>query len=654
LTTSTAQSDVDRVRDATDLLRLIGDHIALRPAGREHVGLCPFHDDRRPSLHVVTHKNQAFYKCFACGASGDCFRFVMDYHKMEFPEALQYLADRAGIRLQPRTARPDSDGAPRRSDLQKAVAFACAFFQRTLREPIAGAAARELITRRGLSDAMVEQFMLGCAPDRFDGFLQTLQGKTSARRTALAAGLLKQRAASPPGAPGAPGDGLYDTFRNRLIFPICDEVGRPIAFGGRIINPDDVPKYLNSPESVLFHKSKTLFGLHLAKQAIIQSDQAIVTEGYTDVIACHQVGITNVVGTLGTALTTEHGRLLSRLCDTVVLVFDGDEAGRKAADRAVEVFFAQPVDVRICVLPDGLDPDDLLREEDGPQRFDAAVAGAVDALQYKLQRFETRLGEATGLSGRQKRLEQFLVELAGLGFNAMQGVRKRLVITHLADLLQVSIADIERALPKRGPRAAPRPAPHAADSAAEHAPAAPQPLLPDATAVADVSRARRIAERDLLGILLFEPAAGTHELLSDDDVLPAVTETIAPHVFLDAPCRRIAEVIFPILRQGDQFTMPQLLGQLSDETTRGLAARLFFDGRQRCGGDEAAAAGELRAACQTLEACLAREAYDRHLTTFRSAPHATERATGQSVLDLIRKRQEQGDLPGAISQGARS
>ncbi|MDY7108961.1 MAG: DNA primase [Planctomycetota bacterium] len=654
MTTSTAQSDVDRVRDATDLLRLIGDHIALRPEGREHVGLCPFHDDRRPSLHVVTHKNQAFYKCFACGASGDCFRFVMDYHKMEFPEALQYLADRAGIKLRPRSAKPESTDAPRRSDLQKAVAFACDFFQRTLREPVAGAAAREVINRRGLSDAMVEQFLLGAAPDRFDGFLQRLGGKASALRTARAAGLLKERSGTAPGAPGAPGADLYDTFRNRLVFPICDEVGRPIAFGGRIIDPDDVPKYLNSPETMLFHKSKTLYGLHLAKQAIIQSNQAIVTEGYTDVIACHQGQITNVVGTLGTALTAEHGRLLSRLCDTVVLVFDGDEAGRKAADRAVEVFFAQPVDIRICVLPDGLDPDDLLKQDEGPQRFRDAVAGAIDALQYKLQRFEARLGEASGLSGRQKRLEQFLAELADLGFNGMQGVRKRLVITHLADLLHVSIADIERSLPQRRPRSAPRSAQPAAESAAEHAPAAPQPLLPDAAAGPDISRARRIAERDLLAILLFEPAAGTHQLLSDEDVLPAVTEIIRPVDFIDPPSRCLAELVFPKLREGATFTMPQLLGELGDETTRGLASRLFFDGRQRCAGDEAAAAGELRNACQTLRACIARETYERQMTTFRSAPRAPERATGESVIDLIRKRQEQGDLPGAISHGARS
>jgi DNA primase len=648
LTTSTAQPDVDRVRDATDLLRLIGDHIALRPQGREHVGMCPFHDDHRPSLHVVTHKNQAFYKCFACGASGDCFRFVMDYHKMEFPEALQYLADRAGIKLRPRTARPDSPDAPRRSDLQKAVAFACEFFQRTLHEPVAGAAARQIIKQRGLNDAMVEQFMIGCAPDRFDGFLQKLGGKASARRTALAAGLLRDRAGS------APGSDLYDTFRNRLIFPICDEVGRPIAFGGRIIKPDDVPKYLNSPESTLFHKSRTLYGLHLAKQPIIQSNQVIVTEGYTDVIACHQAGNTNVVGTHGTARTADHARVLSRLCDTVVLVFDGDEAGRKAADRAVEVFFAQPVDIRISVLPDGLDPDDLLKQDNGSERFRDAVAGAVDALQYKLQRFEARLGETGGLSGRQKRLEQFLTELADLGFNAMQGVRKRLVITHLADLLHVSIADIERALPRGRPRPAPRPAGNTAQSAAGHAPADTPSLLPDTVAAPDVSRARRIAERDLLAVLLFEPAAGTRPLLSDDDVLPGVTEMVKTADFIDPPSRRIADVIFPWLSDAGEFSMPQLLGQLGDETTRAVASGLFFHGQQRCGGDEAAAAGELRAACATLRACIARETYERQLTSFRAASGAPGSAAGESVIDLIRKRQEQGDLPGAISQGARS
>jgi DNA primase len=625
-------------------VRLIGDHVALRPQGREHVGICPFHEDHRPSLHVVTHKSQAFYKCFACGASGDCFRFVMDYHKMDFPEALRYLADRAGITLRPRTAAPTTGDAPRRADVQKAVAFACEFFQRNLRDPVTGAAAQATIARRGLSEQMVGQFMLGFAPDRFDGFLQKLGGKPSALRTALAAGLIKERAGS------APGTDRYDTFRNRLIFPICDDVGRPIAFGGRIINPDDVPKYLNSPETALFHKSRTLYGLHLAKRQIIQSKQAIVTEGYTDVIACHQAGITNVVGTLGTALTADHARILSRL------VFDGDEAGRKAADRAVEVFFTEPVDIRICVLPDGLDPDELLKQEEGERRFHEAVEHAVDALEYKLHRFGAQLGEAGGLSGRQKHLQQFLAELADLGFNSMQGVRKRLVITRLADLLHVSIADIERAVPRRTRRAASRPGGTVAASAAEATTAAAgsQPLLAADSDSPAISRARSLAERELLAILLFEPAVGTRPILSDDDVLPAITDVVKPQDFIEPANRRIAEIIFPHLKSGAGLTMPQLLAQLADEAARALASGLFFEGRQRCGGDETAAAAVLRDATEALRSCIARGDYERHIASFRASEGGENAAGGENVLDLIRKRQQQGDLPAAISQGARS
>lgn len=657
MTTSTAQSDVDHVRDATDLVRLIGDHVALRAQGREYVGICPFHEDHRPSLHVVTHKGQAFYKCFACGASGDCFRFVMDYHKLDFPEALRYLADRAGIKLRPRAAEPAAGDGPRRSDLQKAVVFAGEFFQRTLGDPLAGAAARQVIEQRGLNESMVQHFMLGCAPNRFDGFLKTLAGKPSALRTALAAGLLKERNGSAPGAD------FYDTFRNRLIFPICDDVGRPIAFGGRIINPDDVPKYLNSPETVLFHKSRTLYGLHLAKRQIIQSKQAIVTEGYTDVIACHQAGITNVVGTLGTALTAEHARLLSRLCDTVVLVFDADEAGRKAADRAVEVFFAQPVDIRICVLPDGLDPDDLLKQDGGPERFRDAVTRSVDALEYKTQVYRQALPEMAGISARQHQLEQCIADLSQFGFHLLQGTRKPFVLDALADLFGVKLRDVEAVLsrqPRRrrfGGDRPQSPQTNAGEPTALHA----ESLLPTPAESAAVSRARRIAEHELLGILLFEPAAGARPLLSDEDVLPAVTEIVKPADFIDPPSRRIADIIFPWLSDAGEFSMPQVLGQLADEATRSIASRLFFDGQKRCGGDEAAAAGELRTACQALHACIAREAYERQMTTFRSARNASGGAPGapvsgaaESVIELIRKRQEQGDLPGAISQGARS
>jgi DNA primase len=410
------QSDIDAVRESTDLIRLIGEHIALKPRGREHVGVCPFHDDHSPSMAVVTHKGNAFYKCHACGAGGDAFDFVMNYHKMEFGEALRLLADRAGIKLQPRPSEAATESGPGRADLRKVNSFAASFYDRALRDEAQGAVGRAMIQQRGISAEMVQAFGLGMAPDSWDALAGLVARRGLPESAFVAAGLLKHR---------TNGAGLYDSFRNRLIFPICDELGQPIAFGARKLNPDDEPKYLNSAESSVFSKSRTLFGLHLAKRAIMDSRQVIVTEGYTDVIACHQAGITNVVGTLGTALTREHAKVLSRLCDTVVMLFDGDDAGQKAADRAISVFFSEPVDVRICVLPDNLDPDELLKQDDGAERFVAATANSIDALAFKFRRFQQKIAPSTGISARQKLLESFLAELGELGFAAMQGVRKR-------------------------------------------------------------------------------------------------------------------------------------------------------------------------------------------------------------------------------------
>jgi DNA primase len=656
---TSGNTDIDRVRDATDLVRLVGEHIALTPKGREHVGLCPFHDDRRPSLAVVSHKGDAFYHCFACGASGDCFRFVMEYLKMDFGEALRYLADRAGVTLTPRESRPaglEATGAgPSRDELRRASAFAADHFRTTLRDERIGADARRVIEERGISAAMVEQFDLGAAAPGFDGLRTRLGASQAAERIALAAGLLRQRT-------GGDSAGCYDTFRNRLMFPIHDDVGRVIAFGGRVIDPEDQPKYLNSPENALFDKSRTLYGLHLAKRPIIESRRAIVTEGYTDVIACHQAGVTNVVGTLGTALTAEHAKALSRLCDTVVLVFDGDEAGRKAADRAVETFFTEPVDVRICVLPDGLDPDELLKGDDGVERWRTAVDDAAEALEYKLARFEATLGGVGGLSARQKHLEAFLRELGGLGFGTLQGVRKRFVVNRLSELFQVSIADVERAVPRRPARSgAAAPGPVASREAAP-----PETLIDDAP---PVPRARRLAEEELLALLLFDPETAV-----------AVSAAVTPVDFLDPACRRIAEVLMPRLEAGAGATrdgstgMRHLLADLPDDAARATAARLFREGRERVGADEQTIDEMLERSAATLRRCIDTARYTQQVDALRAsrraAPGASAEEEGEGdgvggessgdaesidvVLDQIRKRTEHGHLPAAISQGVRS
>ncbi|MFK7960131.1 MAG: DNA primase [Phycisphaerales bacterium] len=433
--------DVERVRDATDLVRLIGEHVKLDRKGREHVGVCPFHDDSSPSMHVVSHKGPGFYKCFACGASGDCFTFVKEYHRIEFREALQMLAERAGIPLQPLGGRGSSgrtSDQPTRNDLLEACRFALGFFRQTLAHPQRGTTGRDVIEQRGISPEMVEAFGIGYAPPGFDNLRERIEQSDIAVRSAVGAGLLKRRDSG----------GNYDAFRNRLMFPIGDEMGRPVAFGARIIDPEDTPKYLNSPETRIFNKSATLFGLHLARRAIVDAGHAIITEGYTDVIACHQAGVANVVGTLGTALTPDHAERLARSTDRAVLVFDGDTAGQKAADRAVAVFFRSNVDVRVCILPDGKDPDDFLREH-GAEGFRAQVDGAEDALRWKLGRFRAAADPSAGVSAREQALSAFLDDLTDLGFAAMSTVRRQLVLDQLQRLLRIPVVELDGQLRRR-------------------------------------------------------------------------------------------------------------------------------------------------------------------------------------------------------------
>jgi DNA primase len=630
-----SETDIDRVRDAIDLVQLIGEHVALQPKGREHVGLCPFHEDRRPSMTVVTHKGNAFYKCHACGASGDTFTFVMEYHRLDFGAALRFLAERAGITLEGRMSQEPHDGSSR-SQLKAANGFAATFFQQTLKDPVAGAAARAVIEKRRIAPDVATTFGLGAAPDAWDGLTRRLSAKPSALTTAVEAGLLRTREDG----------GHYDWFRNRLIFPIADETGSIVAFGGRSIDPADDPKYLNSPDTPVFNKSRTLYGLSQAKRAIVRTKRAIVTEGYTDVIACHQAGFDNAVSTLGTALTKEHGRVLSRLCDTVVLVFDGDEAGQKAADRGVEIFFAEPVDIRICVLPDGLDPDELLSAPDGAQRFQDALDSANEALAYKLDRFAGHLEQTQGLSARQKLLEGFLAELGQLGIGNLSGVRRRLIMAQLAQMLGVGIEHVDRALPRNvrtATRSTDQPSVETATDSAQLYVDEPQAIAP---------RACRLAERDLLAVLIYEPSLRAQSVLIDKETSLPLTEAIDAEMFRDEAARRIATVVFDWFNDDRAFSVQQLLAELTEPTVQQLATKLYFEGQRSCGNDEQTAIEALQNAVAAMTAHAEKRKYQERSAEYR---HNTDHESAlEAAKELLELRRRQGAIASAIPVGVRS
>jgi DNA primase len=597
-------SDRDKVLDATDLVALVGEHVALKPKGREHVGLCPFHDDRSPSMAVVTHKGGAFYKCFACGAGGNAIDFVMNFHKMGFGDALRYLAGRAGIELQQRQERDRDDGGLRKDDLYRANQLALKMYRRLLADPAEGAAARRVLEERRIAPASIEAFQIGYAPDRRDAIEDALQRATRHLRS-TGAGLRD----GPPSieaflAAGVVREGKHgraDLLRHRIVFPICDELGRPIAFGGRKIRDEDEPKYLNSPESPIFHKGRSLYGIHLAKQAIVKERTAIVTEGYTDVIACHAAGITNVVATLGTALTKEHARLLRRLCDTVILLFDGDAAGMRAADRGVEVFFAETIDVKVCTLPDDLDPDELLRLPNGADRFRAAMHASVDALAYLVGRFRSDYLGRTGMSGRQQALEALLRKLGELGFGALSGVRRQFVLASLATLTGLREQDLEQAFKAaRPPERRLQPAVTAEAKSDEPSERNLEPFGGEPPAIdeddGEIGRARREAERTLLALLLDHPDAWKDSFeVADLDAPPTapkialqLPEAVVPGWFRVGLHRSLYRTWHEIAESGRTPTLQRVLAELADQRLKGLASDLYVLGEQLRGKDDVA------------------------------------------------------------------
>ena len=538
-------NDVQRVRDSIDLVALISEYVPLEPKGREWVGVCPFHDDHKPSMCVVTHHENAFYKCFSCGASGSCFDFVKNYLKMEFKESLIFLADRAGIELSYSPSESD-EGKSLRTKMKDAMEWAASEFKTALTSTPEGNLATDLLNARGFTTKSIEQFSLGVAPDDWGFLADRVRENDDRVEICLESGLLNKKDTT---------NRVYDAFRNRLMFPICNEFGATIAFGGRRLHEEDEPKYINSPETELFHKSKTLYGYYQATKTIRDKKQAVVVEGYTDVIACHQAGMTNVVGTLGTAFTKEHTAMLARICETAVLVFDGDDAGQRAADRAIEIFFNSSLDVLICVLPDGKDPADLAFETDTLQNL---IENAVDALAFKLNRLEASLSDQSTTSGKERLVESFIHELSRLGFEKLSGIRKRFVYERIGILLSMSMKDVESLMQS-----------HQQQTVSRN-----NRIESDVQQVTsnDVSRRRQRAEYELLAVLLFDPQESSA-------VIRESKRPIEVNQFIDSAAQDIASNLLPQLKSGITCSMQEVLENVN-ELNKPIASTLYFDGQR--------------------------------------------------------------------------
>lgn len=420
----------ERVRAATDIVDLIGSRLELKRQGSGFVAKCPWHNDTRPSLQV--NPSRQIWKCWVCDIGGDVFNYFMRVEGCSFAEALERLAERAGITIHSSRGRSgrgrsSTKSADAKADLYRALRWAEEFYHQFLLEASEAQAARDYLTGRGIISHSTNTFGLGMAPDGWSHLLDAASKKNLSPVLLEAAGLVVKRERS---------GGYYDRFRNRLIFPIRDRDGKTIAFGGRVLpGSEEQAKYINSPETRLFHKSRQLYGLDLAHMPIHRDRQAIVMEGYTDVIVAHQFGIDNAVAVLGTALGPNHLRMLKHSCDSIVLLLDGDEAGQRRSDEVLELFLHAQLDVRIASLPDGLDPADFLLRN-GIDAFRSIVSRACDALEFRMRRATAGFDPLLDTHRANRALEEMLSLLAkvpheGLISNDAFRIRQNQILTRL-------------------------------------------------------------------------------------------------------------------------------------------------------------------------------------------------------------------------------
>lgn len=421
---------IEEVRSRTDIVAVVSEYVALKRRGRNYVGLCPFHSERTPSFNVVPEKQ--IFHCFGCQAGGDVFRFVQMRENLTFPEAVRLLAERSGVSVEDERSPAERAREQEQERLRQALDWAAKFFQYELRQP-SGKAALEYLQRRGLQDETLVRFGLGASPDGWDHLYRLMTRRGFEPGILVKAGLVQPR---------AKGGGYYDRFRKRVMFPIWDIRGRVVGFGGRALEDGQEPKYLNSPESSLFNKGRNLYALHMAKGAMRDQDQAIIVEGYMDVIACHQAGVTNVVASLGTALTAEQGRLLLLQTPRVVIAYDSDTAGRNATLRGLDILGGMGCQVSVLNLPEGKDPDEYLRSHDAGS-FRRLTEEAQPLIQFRLERLLQRYGSGTPEARAQvaKGAEPILAPIA-------DEVRRNEYIRWLAGRLGVSEQDLRLDLKK--------------------------------------------------------------------------------------------------------------------------------------------------------------------------------------------------------------
>ena len=538
------QEIIEQVKDRTDILDVVSGYVTLSKAGQNFKGLCPFHSEKTPSF-MVSPSRQIFH-CFGCGTGGNAFTFVMKMEGTSFPETVRELARKAGI------AVPEAQGAPRgvdaggrhhqdsgnREKLEKLNEAAQAWFAHNLTQAEAGREARLYLKERGMFEDTLETFGFGYAPESWDGLLKHLLRSGYTLPDVLAAGLITTK----EGAGRNPKDasGYYDKFRARVMFPIRDLRRKVIGFGGRILG-EGMPKYLNSPETPLFNKSRALYLLEKARETAGKTETLIIVEGYFDAIALHQAGITNVVATLGTALTPDHIRIIRRYVTKAVLLFDPDEAGVRAALRTLDLFVDSGLGVKVVSLPSGDDPDTFIRNQ-GTEVFAQLHDKAPSLLDFAVEHSLRRAG-STVIEDRIRSVDEILRILQ----KTSNRLEKEEYTKRVAERLGVNQQRLIERYPELRPREL-RPARRESPAAAAPPAGARFKGTPE--------------ERDLVHLLL------------QGQLLPAEVRRLEAETFSMPACRRIVEIALRSLDEGRVSVRATLDEALADMTCATVATEL--------------------------------------------------------------------------------
>ncbi len=472
-------SAVAEIKSRLSIVDVIQDFVSLKKSGKNYIGLCPFHDDNNPSMHV--NDERGFFHCFSCGAGGDVFGFVMRYSNTGFPEALKELARKAGVSLpEPRRRRTDNQKKKEAASERffKINSLICSFYHEKLISEKSSAPAREYLESRGITLETIREFKLGFAPDSWDSAVKFASRNNIDVRELEELGLVVAREKR---------NGHYDRFRNRVVFPISEITGRICGFGGRNLSEGEPkqPKYMNSPESLVFDKKSVLYGLYHSKSEIGRKQKVVLVEGYMDFIKLYANGIRNVVATLGTAFTNEHAKLLRRFSKEVVIVYDGDNAGIRSAVRAGEILLDQGIFSSICRIPNGLDPDDYL-EEHGTESLAGLIADAVDVSDFIIDDTFARYREKKMSSGEAINFLVYLVSKIKDPVRRAEAVSKATGIFGIRESEFLSLVKTSNAEKNRGSLT-------------------PAPLIPE----------KNIHEREIVRILLKFPQLVSAEKIED-------------------------------------------------------------------------------------------------------------------------------------------